>query len=395
MREYGLLDGLGSVEGVRRQRSVVADGARIWFSLGRGLSMIDPTRPAGGSMPAITHVLGISADGTPLGLAENVRVPAGRQRLTFTYTGLSLSVPERVRFRYRLDGFDGDWSAPVTTREAIYTNLAPGPYRFRVMASNSEGQWSPAEAAVAIAIAPQLWQTTWFRVGCVVAFVLGAAGIYRLRMHQVARAAQRPVRGAARRAHAHRAGSARHAAAGICQRLDAAARRGRPCSRGFTGAGVARSRARADGTRHRRRTQRRARPALAGGGWRRSGAGVLPDAAGARQSEAQVGFRVIVEGRPRPLHPVIRDEVYRIGREALVECRPPLRRAEDRGRDRLRAGPRARPACATTGAASTEQVLDSGREGHWGLSGMRERAERIGARLKVWSAGRQPAPKWN
>ena len=83
-------------------------------------------------MPAITHVVGISADGTSLGLADTVRVPAGRHRLTFAYTGLSLSVPERVRFRYRLDGFDGDWSAPVTTREAIYTNLAPGPYRFRV-----------------------------------------------------------------------------------------------------------------------------------------------------------------------------------------------------------------------------------------------------------------------
>ncbi len=92
-----------------------------------------------------------------------VRIPAGRQRITFDYTGLSLSVPGRVRFKYRLDGFDRGWSQPVATREANYTNLGPGSYRFHVIASNPDGVWNSAEAGVGFEIQPAFWQTWWFR----------------------------------------------------------------------------------------------------------------------------------------------------------------------------------------------------------------------------------------
>jgi hypothetical protein len=178
LRSYGPPDGLHSAEGVRRHRSVVADaGGRVWFSLGRGLSMLDTTSVAAGSAPAIVHIESLSADGLPIDLRGAVRIPAGRQRLTLTYAGLSLAVPERVRFRYRLDGFDGAWSEPVTTRSTVYTNLGPGPYRFRVMATNSDGEWSRAEASVSFAIAPRVWQTTWFQFGCLVAVVFGSAGL--------------------------------------------------------------------------------------------------------------------------------------------------------------------------------------------------------------------------
>ena len=140
VRSYGLPDGLHSVEGVRRHRSVVVDRAAAGSgSRSAGVCRwLDPAYAAGGSAPAIVHVESVSADGTPVDLRGAVRIPAGRQRLTFTYAGLSLAVPERVRFRYRLDGFDRDWSEPVTTRSTVYTNLGPGPYRFRVMASNSD-----------------------------------------------------------------------------------------------------------------------------------------------------------------------------------------------------------------------------------------------------------------
>ena len=383
VREYGLLDGLGSVEGVRRQRSVVADGARIWFSLGRGLSMIDPTRPAGGSMPAITHVVGMSADGTSLGLGENVRVPAGRHRLTFTYTGLSLSVPERVRFRYRLDGFDGDWSAPVTTREAIYTNLAPGPYRFRVMSSNSEGQWSPAESAVAIAIAPQLWQTTWFRVGSVVAFVLGAAGLYRLRMHQVARGLN--VRFEERLAERTRIAQDLHDTllqgfVSASMQLHVAADRvpeDSPARPGLDRVLALMSRVIDEG----RNAVRGLRSTAAADGDLEQVFCRMQQELGIPEA---VEFRVIVEGRSRPLHPVTRDEVYRIGREALSNA------VRHSGAQKIEVeidytAAHVRLRVRDNGCGMTDAVVRSGREGHWGLAGMRERAERIGARLKVWT----------
>ena len=250
---YGLPDGLHSVEGVRRHRSVVADArGRIWFSLGRGLSMLDPSRPLRAAPRRRSHMSRPSRPtASPIDLRGALRIPAGRQRLTFTYAGLSLAVPERVRFRYRLDGFDSDWSEPVTTRRTVYTNLGPGPYRFRVMASNSDGEWSSAEAAVSFAIAPA------YLADDLVPDRLRRRGRVRIRRplpppHAPGRPpAQRPVRGTARRADAHRAGSARHAPPGLGQRVDAAARGRRACAGRVTGAVVARSRARADGTGHR------------------------------------------------------------------------------------------------------------------------------------------------
>ena len=383
IREYGFPDGLISVEGVRRHRSVVSDSGRVWFSLARGLSMTNPMHAAAGSAPAIAHVEAVSGDGRAIDLGGAVRVPPGRQRFTFSYTGLSLSVPERVRFRYRLDGFDGDWSAPVTTREAVYTNLAPGPYRFRVKASNSEGEWSDAESTVAFTISPRLWQTTWFQLGCVVALIMGSAGLYRLRMHQVAR--QLNLRFEERLAERTR----------IAQDLHDT------LLQGFVSASmqlhVAASRLPPESP---------ARPSLdrvlelmgrvidegrnAVRGLRSSTAGIddLEQAFCRMQQELgvedSVGFRVIVEGRPRPLHPVIRDEVYRIGREALVNA---IRHS---GAQTIEveidyATGHVRLLVRDNGSGIDEQVLRSGREGHWGLSGIRERAERIGARLKVWS----------
>src|SRR6202030_2227166 len=92
-----------------------------------------------------------------------IHIPASPRRITVGYTGLSLATPERVRFRYFLEGFDSSWSEPLATREAVYTNLGAHSYRFRVLASNSEGPWNESEAAVRFEVAPTVWQTWWFR----------------------------------------------------------------------------------------------------------------------------------------------------------------------------------------------------------------------------------------
>src|SRR5262249_7920046 len=114
IREFGLTDGLRSIEGVRRHRSVITDAlGRIWISTSRGLSVVDPSQVSNKSVAAIVHIEGVSADGHAVDMQSAVHISSAHQRITFSYAGLSLTVPERVRFRYRLDGFDQDWSAIV------------------------------------------------------------------------------------------------------------------------------------------------------------------------------------------------------------------------------------------------------------------------------------------
>jgi PAS domain S-box-containing protein len=188
IHEYDQADGLESTEGVKRSRSVVSDSAgRIWFSLRDGLSVVSPSQISDNSAPALPDVEAITADNNTANLDASVRIPPSPRRITFEYTGLSLAVPERIRFRYFLEGFDSSWSQPVAVREAVYTNLGPGPYRFRLVASNSEGLWNGPEIAVAFKVAPAYYQTYWFRLLCVAAFLAFLWGLHRLRVQQLRR----------------------------------------------------------------------------------------------------------------------------------------------------------------------------------------------------------------
>jgi PAS domain S-box-containing protein len=188
VREYGQADGLKSTEGVKRSRSVVSDsGGRIWFSLSGGLSVVNPSHIADNSVPALPHIEAITVDNTNAKLAASVRIPPSPRRITFEYTGVSLAVPGRIRFRYFLEGFDSGWSQPVAAREAVYTNLGPGPYRFRLVASNSEGLWNGPETAIALNVAPAYYQTYWFRLLCVAVFLAFLWGLHQLRVQQLRR----------------------------------------------------------------------------------------------------------------------------------------------------------------------------------------------------------------
>ena len=186
VREFGLADGLESTEGVKRCRSVVSDSAgNIWFSLSNGLSVVNPSQIPENSVPALPHIEAITADNTTASLAASVQIPPSPRRITFEYTGLSLAVPGRIRFRYFLENFDSSWSQPVAAREAVYTNLAPGSYRFRVVASNSEGLWNGPETAITLDVAPAYYQTYWFRLSCVAIFIALLWALYRWRVHRL------------------------------------------------------------------------------------------------------------------------------------------------------------------------------------------------------------------
>ncbi|MBS1812301.1 MAG: hypothetical protein JST84_29320 [Acidobacteria bacterium] len=119
----------------------------------------------------MVEIQAIFADGKMIDLHGLARVPSIRQRLTFNFAGLSFAIPERVQFRYRLDGFDRNWNDAVSTREATYTNLGPGSYRFRVLASNSDG----------------FWQTWGGRLLGVMTLFFALLAAYRFRLRQVAR----------------------------------------------------------------------------------------------------------------------------------------------------------------------------------------------------------------
>ncbi len=186
VRKYDQADGLESTEGVKRSRSVVSDSAgRIWFSLRSGLSVVNPSQVNDNSVPALPHIEAITADSNTANLAPIVQIPPSPRRITFEYTGLSLVAPERIRFRYFLEGFDSSWSQPVAAREAVYTNLGPGSYRFRLVASNSEGLWNGPETAIALNVAPAYYQTYWFRLSCFAALVALLWAVYQMRVHQL------------------------------------------------------------------------------------------------------------------------------------------------------------------------------------------------------------------
>jgi signal transduction histidine kinase/ligand-binding sensor domain-containing protein len=385
VRAYGTQDGLQAAGGVKRDHSVTTDShGHIWFSMSLGISELDPARVTRKPVPAIVHMQAISADGSPLDLAHTVRISSSVQRILFTYSGLSLSAPDRVKYRYMLEPFDRSWSAPTVITEAGYSNLPPGPYRFRVMASDVDGVWNGVESVTALEIQPMFWQTWWFGVAAALTCALAITAMYRFRMRRLTW--QLNLRFEERLGERTRIAQELHdtllqGILSASMQLDVAADRlpaDSPVRAALGNVLELMKRVIDEG----RNTVQGLRSVYSG-----------PQDLGKSFSTIkrelavpeEIDFRVIVEGQPRPLHPILRDEVYRIGREALVNSfrHSQATRVEmeiQYDAKRLRVFVR------DSGCGIDPQVLRSGREGHWGLPGMRERAERIGAQLHVWSS---------
>lgn len=384
IREYGPADGLPSSEGVNRSRSVLSDpSGRIWISLKGGLAVADPSHLATSWPPAIPHVEAVTADGTAISPVDSMRVPGTTKRITFAYTGLSLAIPERIRFRYFLDGFDRQWSEPSASREAVYTNLGPGTYRFHLLASNSHGEWNGSESVVGFEVEPAFWQTWWFRSALVMLTASMVWVLYRLHLRRLTQ--ELNMRFEERLAERTR----------IAQELHDT------LLQGFLSASmqlhVADDQLPADSPAKplmnrvlglMSRVIDEGRNAVRG---LRSAHDDSLDLGHAFSCVGQelgiqeeLEFRVIVEGPSRTLHPVIRDEVYRIGRESLVNAFRHSGASKIEVEVDYSAGG-LRILVRDNGCGIDSQVVHAGRDGHWGLPGMRERAEKIGAKLKVWS----------
>ncbi|MEA3140819.1 MAG: hypothetical protein QOK23_2988 [Gammaproteobacteria bacterium] len=391
VREYDQADGLESTEGVKRSRSVISDSAgRIWFSLSSGLSVVSPSQINDNSVPALPHIEAITADNNTANLAASVRIPPSPRRITFEYTGLSLAMPARVRFRYFLEGFDSSWSQPVAAREAVYTNLGAGAYRFRLVASNSEGLWNGPEAAIGFEVEPTLSETWWFRSAMALCVGLVALAAYLIRMRQFTRLLN--ARFEERLAERVRVARELHdtllqSFQGLVLHLqvvsDLLPMRPQEGKQKLDSA-----------IDHAVDAIREGRDAVQN---LRSSVTVTNDVALALNALGQElaaetnhnanapVVHVEVEGAPRDLHPVVRGEVYRIAGEGLRNAfrhadsqhiEVEIRYDERQFRLRLR----------DDGRGIDPTVLSGyGHEGHYGLRGMRERAELLGGTLTVWS----------
>jgi PAS domain S-box-containing protein len=167
---------------------------KLWFLPLDGVSVIDPRHLPFNQLPPPVHIEQVAADRKTYwqnwsgdASSSRLRLPPLVRDLTIDYTALSLVVPEKVHFRFKLEGQDQDWREVVNDREVQYSNLAPGNYCFRVTASNNSGVWNQTGAFLNFSIAPAFYQTNWFRVLCPAAFVALLWLLYQVRIRQVRR----------------------------------------------------------------------------------------------------------------------------------------------------------------------------------------------------------------
>src|SRR4029079_18993369 len=154
-------DGVSSHQYTGGYDSVVAKSAdgKLWFVRRGGVSVIDPHHLAFSELPPPVHIEHVTADDTSYDATNGLRLPPRIRNLAIDYTALSFVAPEKVRFRYQLEGQNRNWHEVVNDRRVQYTNLAPGTYRFRVMASNNSGVWNEAGDTLSFSIAPAYYQT--------------------------------------------------------------------------------------------------------------------------------------------------------------------------------------------------------------------------------------------
>jgi signal transduction histidine kinase/CheY-like chemotaxis protein/HPt (histidine-containing phosphotransfer) domain-containing protein/streptogramin lyase len=189
---YGIADGLRTDEfdgGNTAPGCRTPDGL-FWFAGIRGLVRIDPNHINKNLVVPPVQIEQVAVDGTPLNVEQGMKVGPVQHRWEFEYAGLSLFVPKKVVFKYRLDGFDRDWVEAGTRRVAYYSQLPPGNYTFRVMARNEDGVWSKDSAAFSFNVKAHLYQTGWFMLLCLL--IAGAAIylLYRFRVRGLRKLAQ-------------------------------------------------------------------------------------------------------------------------------------------------------------------------------------------------------------
>jgi signal transduction histidine kinase len=190
-RIQGLVfDATDGLRGLPRQREPfptaarAADG-RLWFATNGGVAWIDPHHWPRNAVPPPVQIEKVIADDREQDASGRLSLPSRTRNVEFHFAALSLVAPERVRYRYKLEGYDLDWRPAVRERTATYTNLPPRNYRFQVIASNNDGVWNETGATLEFAIVPAFYQTRVFLLICAGAAGCLVSGIFRWRMRRV------------------------------------------------------------------------------------------------------------------------------------------------------------------------------------------------------------------
>lgn len=370
-------DGLrGTASTITPMPSAIRDrDGLLWFSTMGGVVAFDPARlPRNHQAPPV-YITGLKAGNADYVVQNGLRLPPHTTTLALDFTALGYSAPERMRFRYRLEGVDHDWQEADAHRSAHYTNLEPGRYRFRVIASNDGGVWSEQGAALSFEIAPGVMQTLWFRLACGGAALLGLWLLYRMQLRQAAR--QLAVQMNARLAERERIARELHdtllqSVYGLILKMSLTLQRLPAAERQPLEEALDRANAVVDEGRDRVAGLRGESAPHAGL------ASAISDYGTPLAQDNRVRFDVITQGEAMLLDSAVSNEVLAIVREAVWNAF-------------VHAQPRAvTVTLAFTPSQLTVTVSDDGRgmpaevmqqggrPGHWGIPGMRERAARLG-----------------
>ena len=387
-RVYDVLDGARPAGGPSFNTAACSSDGRVWFATGFVVEMVDPARLSQKALPAQTYIESLVADRKEFEATPNLKIPPNPRDLQIDYTSPTFSIPQKVNFRYRLDGYDRDWHEAGTRRQAFYTDLPPGKYSFRVIASNSDGVWNDNAAKLDFSVAPAYYQTNWFRALCTTVFLALLWAAYQLRVRQLRREFNTAIEARV----SERTRIARELHDTLLQSLQALLFQYQ-AARNLFAAGSERAMQVLDASLDRtEQAIAESRDAIRDIRSDNVAQNALPELltrAGSELAESQAdqdvpAFGLTVEGDRRTLMPVIREETYRIALELLrnafrhakahrVEAE--VRYDDDMLRLRIR----------DDGKGMDLKVLQGDGSGHWGLRGVRERVERIGANLDVWS----------
>jgi len=384
---YELLDSHDGLRGVAQQNcncntATLGPDSRLWFITGNGIAWLDPDHLHRNKLAPPVYLRSISNGSMLYPARPDLQLPPGSANLRFDYTALSFTDPDRMHFRYKLDGVDPDWVDAGTRRQAFYTRLSPSTYHFHVIASNNDGVWNRIGATQTFTVPPTFLQSNFFAVLCLLAGAVLLWLLYVLRLRQVTAG----IRSRMEERVSERERIARElhdtllqGIDGLILRFQSIANRLRPDEPIRTLMDQALERA-DDVLSESRDSMKNLRPSQ-----------TLLDisdafaATGEAKTWGSMGkFRVVSEGAVRKLHPIVRDEVAKIGNEAIANA---IKHSKAENIEVSVVYLRNRIVVTVTddGAGISEDVLKHGRQGHFGLTGMRERAERIRANLSVSS----------